>query len=294
MMWDTYLSYQDKCSREFASNGKDAMLPKIIGQIPHTYYSDISWNSANENVSESEESGQKVVVDRCRSWMNDCNLRMLRSAVDPKIKVIVMDRPLQDVMESYARLFSANHMGSALDQVMPQLLGPGTEPVMRAWELVKQIKTAIRETGDFEEEPEATDDKGTEDNSIVGTEKGTEEKTKEEEEEERKKEETKNKRETHELIQNTFCFVTYDELVDSPQETMEKIYKHCGWPAFDHDFDHVVMKNPEDEKVHGLVGQYTVRPKLARAVYSGTDEVKLPESVLEKIWEIEGKVQITI
>jgi hypothetical protein len=55
------------------------------------------------------------------------------------------------------------------------------------------------------------------------------------------------------------------------------------------------MKNPEDEKVHGLVGQYTVRPKLEKAVYSGkADEVKLPDTVLEKIWEIEGKVQITI
>jgi Sulfotransferase family len=26
MMWDTYLSYQDRCNREFASNGKDTML----------------------------------------------------------------------------------------------------------------------------------------------------------------------------------------------------------------------------------------------------------------------------
>jgi sulfotransferase len=284
MMWDTYLSYQDRCSREFASNGKDTMLPKIIGQIPHTYYSDISWaNTDPVNLPEltnNPNTNKKIVVDRCRSWMNDCNLRMLRSAVDPQIKVIVMDRPLQDVMESYARLFSANHMGTALDQVMPQLMGPGTEPVMRAWELIQNIKKALEETQPGEDNTNEDKTKEEEEN------KSEEDKT--------KQEENKNKRETHDLLQNTFCFVTYDELVDRPKETMERIYKHCGWPAFDHDFDHVIMKNPEDEKVHGLVGQYTVRPKLERKQYNGIDEVKLPESVLEKIWEIEGKVQINI
>ena len=86
-------------------------------------------------------------------------------------------------------------------------------------------------------------------------------------------------------------FVTYDELVDSPTKTLARIYEHCGWEPFVHDFEKIVMKNPEDEKVHGLVGQYTVREKLARVV---GDSSILPDSVLEKIWEIEGKMLVTV
>ena len=61
-----------------------------------------------------------------------------------------------------------------------------------------------------------------------------------------------------------------------------------------HDFEKIVMKNPEDEKVHGLVGQYTVREKLGRNARSVKTDDILPDSVLEKIWEIEGKMQITV
>ena len=61
-----------------------------------------------------------------------------------------------------------------------------------------------------------------------------------------------------------------------------------------HDFDHIVMKNQEDEKVHGLVGQYTVREKLGRNARVVGDSTILPDSVLEKIWEIEGKMLVTV
>ena len=333
MMWDTYLSYQDRCSREFASNNKNDMLPKIIGQIPHVYYSDaFQVDVSGKDVSGQDLSGnlpvlpvKRTVVDRCRSWTNECNLNMLRSSVDPQIKVIVMDRPLQDVMESYARLFSTNHMGSALDQVLPQLLGPGTEPVMRAWELVQGLKASNQKTqevedrmslvrwakerrsvGDLNNEVGELDVSGVDVSGLdvsggeiqdisgnkveppiddlrpnfVGSPPSSPKST---------------VLRTSDFGSNPykdmFCFVTYDELVDNPVDTLKRIYAHCGWEPFEHDFDKIVMKNPEDEKVHGLVGQYTVREKLVKVV---GDSSILPDSVLEKIWEIEGKMQITV
>lgn len=230
LMWDTYLSYQDKCSREFASHGKDHRLPKIIGQIPHTYYypTDIS---GNDLVSDQGGS-RRIVVDRCRSWTNGCNLNMLRSAVDPNIKVIVMVRPLVEVVESYAHLFSDNHMGSTLDQVLPQLLNPGTEPIVRAWEGVNWAKEWCKNNPD----------------------------------------------------DTTFIFVTYDELITDTSNTLSRIYQHCGWEPFTHDFTNIVMKNPENEKINGLVGQFEVRPQIQRAVY---DPIKLSEEVLEIIKKME-------
>jgi sulfotransferase len=231
MMWDTYLSYQDKCSREFASHGKDHRLPKIIGQIPHTYYfpTDIS---GNDLAIPPNPISRRIVVDRCRSWTNACNLNMLRSAVDPNIKVIVMVRPLIEVVESYAHLFSNNHMGSSLDQVLPQLLNSGTEPIVRAWEGVNWAKEWCKNN------PE----------------------------------------------DSTFVFVTYDELITDTSNTISRIYEHCGWEPFTHDFTHIIMKNPENEKINGLVGQFEVRPQIKRATY---EPITLSTEILEIIQKME-------
>ena len=229
LMWDTYLSYQDKCNREFASHGKDHRLPKIIGQIPHTYYYPTD-TSGNDIVF--DPSNHRIVVDRCRSWTNGCNLNMLRSAVDPNIKVIVMVRPLIEVVESYAHLFSNNHMGSTLDQVLPQLLNSGTEPIVRAWEGVNWAKEWCKNN------PE----------------------------------------------DKTFIFVTYDELITDTSNTLSRIYQHCGWEPFTHDFSNIVMKNPENEKINGLVGQFEVRPQIKRITH---DPIKLSAEVLEIIKKME-------
>lgn len=225
LMWDTYLSYQDKCNREFASNRKDTMLPQIIGQMPHSYY---------QNVPE----GTEVVVDRCRSWTHECNVNMLKGCVDPNIKIVVLERPIQEVVESYARLFTKNHMGSALESVLPQLLNANTEPILRSMEGVRWAKAYAKANPD----------------------------------------------------QDTFLFLTYDELVTMPLATLAKVYRFCGMDADDlecHDTEHVVMRNPEDEKVHGLVGQYVVHPMVLRREYTGEEKVVLPEKVMEVVRDID-------
>jgi sulfotransferase len=236
LMWDTYLSYQDKCNREFAAHGKDHRLPKIIGQIPHTYYCP---TDASGNDIVSDPSIRRIVVDRCRSWTNGCNLNMLRSAVDSNIKVIVMVRPLIEVVESYAHLFSNNHMATTLDQVLPQLLNSGTEPIVRAWEGVNWAKEWCKNN---------PDDK-------------------------------------------TFIFVTYDELITDTSNTILRIYQHCGWDTFDHDFTNIVMKNPENEKINGLVGQFEVRPQIKR---SERESIKLSSEVLDIIHKMESSLNTTI
>ena len=127
IMWDTYLSYQDKCNREFASNYKHHCLPQIVAAIPHVFYQDIC--------------GADIVVDRCRSWTHECNFNLLRGSIDPNIKIIVLERPLREVVDSYARLFTKNHMGSAVNNVMPELLSPNKEPIVRAMDGIHWVKT---------------------------------------------------------------------------------------------------------------------------------------------------------
>ena len=126
IMWDTYLSYQDKCNREFASNYKHQCLPQIVAAIPHVFYQDIC--------------GADIVVDRCRSWTQECNFNLLRGSIDPNIKIIVLERPLREVVDSYARLFTKNHMGSAVNNVMTEFLSPNKEPIIRAMDGINWVK----------------------------------------------------------------------------------------------------------------------------------------------------------
>jgi sulfotransferase len=210
LMWDTYLSYQDKCNREFASNGKDRMLPQIIGQMPHAYYQNVP-------------PGTEVVVDRCRSWTHEFNVNMLRGSVDPNMKIIVMDRPIHDVVRSYARMLANTPMGGSLDKVLPQLLQPDCEPILRAWTGVQWAKAVAKE------------------------------------------------------VPGLFLIVSYDELVSEPAKTLEKIYAFCGWEPFEHHFDQVKMRHPENANVHGLPEQFEVRPQVAKRA----NQVVLPEEVVK-------------
>lgn len=239
MGWSIYTAYRERAGREFAAHQKDHLLPKIINSMAHTYYMD----AFPVDTSGNPPVSKRIVVDRCRSWTSPSNGEMARSAIDPNIKVIVMTRPLEEVVTSYGRLFSNNHMGTTLDQVLPQLLQQGSEPICRAWEGVQWAQHQARSP--FVDAS----------NSVPNP------------------------------YHQTFVFVSYDELVTQPQATIDRIYTHCGWEPFEHDFENVVTKYPEDEKVNGLAGQFTVHSRVARQVYP--DKIQLSEEVLKRIREME-------
>lgn len=62
----------------------------------------------------------------------------------------------------------------------------------------------------------------------------------------------------------TFLFVEYADLCDDPAAVINRIYKHCEWEPFTHDFDHVVNLHPEDDTVYGLSGMHEIREKVGR------------------------------
>jgi hypothetical protein len=84
-----------------------------------------------------------------------------------------------------------------------------------------------------------------------------------------------------------FLILNYEELVTEPQATLQRIYDFCGWTTFEHDTEHVKMRHPEDDAVHGLIGQYTVHTKVVKKRYIGEDKIELPDNVLEVIRDIE-------
>lgn len=73
-------------------------------------------------------------------------------------------------------------------------------------------------------------------------------------------------------------FVKYDDLVSNTEKTIENIYNFCGWQQFDHSYNDIENKYPENDEVYGLLGQHYVRPKIEKRKI----EIDLPKEILEK------------
>jgi sulfotransferase len=179
---------------QFQANNKEYLVPQFIANIPHFYYKDIK---------------EPIVVDKCRSWTIEPNLNLARSCIDPNIKVIVMTRPLNDIIESFKKLYMRNGItGDKLKKDLDKLLEPESDPIMRSLRGVEWAK--------------------------------------------------------EQYDSRTFLFIEYDDLVSNPHETMDRIYKFCGWKPFKHDFDNVVSKWPENDEAYGLVGYHEIRKKVGK------------------------------
>jgi len=74
-----------------------------------------------------------------------------------------------------------------------------------------------------------------------------------------------------------YCFVNYEELIANPKEVIERIYHFCGWEPFEHNFENIVIKHPEDDEFYGLKGFHKIRPTIQKRKV----DVTLPEEVLK-------------
>jgi sulfotransferase len=81
-------------------------------------------------------------------------------------------------------------------------------------------------------------------------------------------------------------FIEYDDLINSPEETMRKIYEFLGEEYFEHDFSKLENVHKEnDTSVYGLPDMHDVRSELSK-VSINPNEI-LPESILEKCKDTE-------
>ena len=185
LMWDMQQSVVN--SEQIKASNKD-VLNALVKPIPHTYYADVI---------------KPIVVDKCRSWTLPTNMQMLNQYFNSAPKVIVLVRPLVEIVASFMSLRKAN----GWTDLEAGLLDDGSEPIMRSLAGVEWAKK--NNNGEF-------------------------------------------------------LFVTYDELVDDTQVTLDRIYKHCGWQPFAHNFDNIVNRHKENDAIYGLAGQHDVRSQISR------------------------------
>jgi sulfotransferase len=189
LMWDTYVSCTQKCAEQLQANNRQKTGFELISSIPSIYYKDIS----------DEET---IIIDKSRSWTLEPNVRLLETFINTQIKIIVLERPIKEIVKSFAKLYKQNGKDfNGLD-----LLKPMSEPLMRSKAGVEWAKQ--------------NNDK------------------------------------------NTFLFIQYQELVEEPQKVIEKIYEFCGWESFQHSFENIQVKYPENDEVYQLAGQHVIREKI--------------------------------
>lgn len=91
-----------------------------------------------------------------------------------------------------------------------------------------------------------------------------------------------------ETVQNNkehLLLLTYKELVEKTEETIDRIYEFLGIPKFNHDFTNIKNKYPEDD--YGFDGLHKVRSKIKYR----HKNVTLPKELKDKALEMQQQLE---
>jgi sulfotransferase len=115
LMWDM----QQSClnSEQLKANRRYWDIDAFVSAIPKIYYRDTK---------------RKIIVDKCRSWTLPPNLEMIKKYIIKDPKIIVMTRPVDEIVSSFERLDRS--------YTKENLLIPGSEPIMRSLDGVNYAK----------------------------------------------------------------------------------------------------------------------------------------------------------
>ncbi len=113
LMWDAQQSCEGSAREQLQANRRADTQDAILRAIPAIYYRDVK---------------ARHIVDKCRSWALPDNMTMIRRYITNDPKVIVMTRPIDEIVDSFVRLHEANGW---IDPAAG-LLDPMTEPIMRS------------------------------------------------------------------------------------------------------------------------------------------------------------------
>lgn len=116
LMWDTQQSCNLHCVEQLKANNKLASVREmLVGGLPDLYYKGVSG---------------KVIFDKCRPWVLPNNMEMAQRYIAEDIKAIVMVRPIDEIVRSFAKLhFEAGGNGP----IYQELMDDNSEVVMRSF-----------------------------------------------------------------------------------------------------------------------------------------------------------------
>lgn len=124
LMWDTQQSCRTSAYQQLAATGKfEEVQATLCSGLPDAYYKGVEG---------------KVVFDKCRSWTLPDNMDMVRSYITQDPKVIVLVRPLEEIVASFVALNEANGVTTDAPE---RMLEDWSEPIMRSYHGVMHAKS---------------------------------------------------------------------------------------------------------------------------------------------------------
>lgn len=122
MMWDLDQSCNINCKNQLEANYRQQTQLDIISAIPHIYYKNVT---------------KPIIIDKCRSWTLPANLFLIQKYITDNLKIIVLERPLIEIVKSFVNLRKKNNWKGDLEQ---ELLDDWSEPIVRSLNGVKWAK----------------------------------------------------------------------------------------------------------------------------------------------------------
>lgn len=122
IMWDLQESCRNAAFEQLSATGRSDTADALVASVPSVYY---------RNVNASH------IVDKCRSWTLPENMDMIRRHISPDPRVVVLTRPIDEVVASFVRLRQRNGWTGDLEA---GLLDEGSEPIMRSLAGVESAK----------------------------------------------------------------------------------------------------------------------------------------------------------
>lgn len=120
-----HLAVSQQATEQLAANQKFQIAHNIVKSIPDLYYAN---------------TGRSIILDKSRAWTNTQNVNIIKQYITPNPKLIVMVRPIEDILISFANMYQKN---KRVDYSLNAMLVRGTDPIMQAYEC---LQMAIRDS----------------------------------------------------------------------------------------------------------------------------------------------------
>ena len=118
LMWDAQVSCETAAWEQLTAGHRTDFQHQYVADIPRLFY---------------KNTDRPIIVDKCRSWTLPDNIAMIRRYMTPEPKVVVLTRPIDEIVESFIRIHEANGLTITEDELRLE----GSEPIMRSCEGVK-------------------------------------------------------------------------------------------------------------------------------------------------------------
>jgi hypothetical protein len=121
LMWDMQQSCQTTAKEQLDANYRHDTEYQLVKSIPDIYY---------------QNTTRPIVIDKCRSWTLAPNQDLLRRYITDQPKTIVLTRPVNEIIESFASLHELNNKPFNANEYLEE----ESEPLMRSMRGVEWAK----------------------------------------------------------------------------------------------------------------------------------------------------------